>query len=410
MPMNSKHQAVLVIGSAQVIASAGGHYLPAVIASPMARSLDLPDYTLFAAFSGALVVSALVGPSAGRVVDRLGGRPVLLSSNLLFASGLITLGFAQGLFWIILAYCLIGLGLATGLFEVAFAALVKLFGQKSRDAITGITLISGMASFVGWTVSVYVENLYGWRGVCWFWAGVHLLVGLPLHSLIPRIQGQLSSPPDTSNRPSTKATAQPLSDTSRSTNDKQAKQNRSWVFVTSLLLAYVFAANSFVGMGLMMHLPQLLQDFGVTLAIAFTIGSLVGPSQIIGRLLEYFFMRRWHPLYSTRLAALSHPIAAVVLLLAGAPWAAFFVIVHGIGNGILIIARGTLPLAIFGAGRYGHRQGWLMMPAKFSQAAAPFVFGLIINDWQTDTLWLTAAMGCSVLLALCVIRPQAKPA
>ena len=395
--MNPKQQAVLVIGSAQVIASAGGHYLPAVIAAPLAKSLDLAPVTLFATFSGALVISALLGPSAGKIVDRLGGRPVLLLSNLFFASGLITLGLAQGLWSVILAYIFVGLGLATGLFEVAFAALVKLFGQNSRNAITGITLISGMASFVGWTTSVYVEARYGWRGVCFFWAAVHLLVGLPLHSMIPRVSRDSTSQQQaTSKAESTRGSAVQAPHTHR--------PSRRWVLVTSILLAYVFAANAFVGMGLMMHMPQLLQDFGVAMALAFTIGSLVGPSQIIGRLLEYFFMRRWHPLYSTRLAALCHPIASLALLLGGAPLAAFFVIVHGIGNGILIIARGTLPLAIFGAGGYGNRQGWLMMPAKFSQAAAPFVFGMIVNRWNTETLWLTAAMGVSVLLALSLIR------
>lgn len=402
--MSTKSQAIVVIGLAQIIASAGGHYLPAVIAKPVSDTLGLPDVTLFAGFSGALVIAALLGPSAGRFVDRLGGRPVLLLSNLFFAAGLASLALADGWLGVILAYLFIGVGLATGLFEVAFAALVKLFGKDSRNAITGITLLSGMASFVGWTTSVYVEAEYGWRGVCWFWAVTHLVVGLPLHALIPRlppaslVAAPAGQPSDASSPPSLTLT-EPA---------KPTRQDKAWAWRTSLLLAYVFAANSFVGMGLMMHMPQLLQDVGVALALAFTIGSLVGPSQIIGRLLEFFFMRRWHPLYSTRLAAVCHPIASLVLLMAGAPLAAFFVIVHGIGNGILIIARGTLPLAIFGAAGYGHRQGWLMMPAKFAQAAAPFVFGLAVTEWAANTLWLTCALGVSVLIALLFITRASR--
>lgn len=406
--MNTKSQAIVVIGLAQIIASAGGHYLPAVIASPVSESLGLPAVTLFACFSGALVIAALLGPSAGRFVDRLGGRPVLLFSNLFFAAGLACLALADGWLGVILAYVFIGVGLATGLFEVAFAALVKLFGKDSRNAITGITLLSGMASFVGWTTSVYVEAKFGWRGVCWFWATAHVVLGLPLHALIPRLPqaGAATTAPEQAQATST--TGSSLISPKLKETDQTRQPDKAWVWRTSLLLAYVFAANSFVGMGLMMHMPQLLQDFGVGLALAFTIGSLVGPSQIIGRLLEFFFMRRWHPLYSTRLAALCHPIASLTLLMAGAPLAAFFVIVHGIGNGILIIARGTLPLAIFGASGYGHRQGWLMMPAKFAQAAAPFVFGLVVTEWAANTLWLTCAMGVSVLIALLFVTRASR--
>ena len=55
----------------------------------------------------------------------------------------------------------------------------------------------------------------------------------------------------------------------------------------------------------------------------------------------------------------------------GAPAAALFAVLHGAGNGILTIAKGTLPLVLFGAQGYGARQGWLMMPARVAQASAP---------------------------------------
>lgn len=154
----------------------------------------------------------------------------------------------------------------------------------------------------------------------------------------------------------------------------------------------------------------MLEGMGVPLALAFTIGSLVGPSQVLGRVLDFFFMRRWHPLVGTRLAALTHPIGGALLLAFGAPFAMAFVILHGIGNGILIIARGTLPLAIFGTKGYGQRQGWLMMPSKFAQAAAPFLFGLALTDWGSNVLWLSWSLGLSVFIALCLISTKYRPA
>lgn len=412
------YRAVSVTGAAQVIASAGAHYLPAVIALPASQELSLSPAILFAGFSVALGVSALAGPISGKLVDRFGGRPVLMLSNVIFALGLTSLGFAQGMWSVLFAYAILGLGMATGLFEVAFSAIVRLFGKSSRNPITGVTLIAGFASFVAWTVSVYVESKLGWSGVCWFWACVHILVGLPLNALLPspltpsaELALQKDSAQDNSKNPSATVTASvTASTTAASPPPNPADPAPIPSKVTAFLLAFVFAANSFVGMGLMIHMPRMLEGMGVPLALAFTIGSLVGPSQVLGRLIDFFFMRRWHPLISTRLAALTHPVGGALLLAFGAPFAMAFVILHGIGNGILIIARGTLPLAIFGTKGYGQRQGWLMMPSKFAQAAAPFLFGLALTDWGSNVLWLSWGLGLSVFVALCLISTKYRPA
>jgi MFS family permease len=410
------YRAVSVTGAAQVIASAGAHYLPAVIAIPASRDLALSPAILFAGFSIALAVSALAGPFVGKMVDRFGGRPVLMSSNLIFALGLTCLGFSEGMWSVLFGYAVLGLGMAAGLFEVAFSAIVRLFGKNSRNPITGVTLIAGFASFVAWTVSVYVESKFGWSGVCWFWACVHILVGLPLNALLPSPLSanteqvlNAAKPNDGTSLNTTPATpvtpAIPDALSSPPSPDPVPLPSK----YTAFLLAFVFAANSFVGMGLMIHMPRMLEGMGVPLAVAFTIGALVGPSQVLGRLLDFFFMRRWHPLVSTRLAALTHPIGGALLLVFGAPFAMAFVILHGIGNGILIIARGTLPLAIFGTKGYGQRQGWLMMPSKFAQAAAPFLFGLALTDWGSNVLWLSWSLGLCVFVALCMISTKYRP-
>lgn len=414
------YRAVSVTGAGQVIASAGAHYLPAVIAIPASRELALSPAILFAGFSIALGVSALAGPLVGKMVDRFGGRPVLMSSNLIFALGLTCLGFAEGMWSVLFGYAILGLGMAAGLFEVAFSAIVRLFGKNSRNPITGVTLIAGFASFVAWTVSVYVESKLGWSGVCWFWACVHILVGLPLNALLPSPMsasaermsdavkpnnGTALATANTATTAVSDAPAPSVSSSSPPITDPAPIPSK----YTAFLLAFVFAANSFVGMGLMIHMPRMLEGMGVPLAVAFTIGALVGPSQVLGRLIDFFFMRRWHPLVSTRLAALTHPIGGALLLVFGAPFALAFVILHGIGNGILIIARGTLPLAIFGTRGYGQRQGWLMMPSKFAQAAAPFLFGLALTDWGSNVLWLSWGLGLSVFVALCMISTKYRP-
>jgi MFS family permease len=383
---------VAALGAAQTLAWASSYYLPAMLAVPMARDLGIATASVFAAFSLALLVSALLGPQVGRAIDRYGGRPVLIGTNLVFAAGLAGLGLARGPIGLVAAWLVIGVGMGSGLYEAAFAALVRLYGRDSRNVITGITLIAGFASTVGWPVSTVLESQIGWRGACLAWAALHLLIGIPLNASLPKAEA---------------LAARPAMNTASGTADDPpvAGERRS-----ALLLAIVFAATWFISTAMAAHLPRLLQAGGASLATAVTVGALIGPAQVGGRLLEFGILRRVHPLLSARLAALLHPAGAALFAVLGAPAAAVFAILHGAGNGILTIARGTLPLVLFGPAGYGHRQGLLMVPARLAQAAAPWLFGLCLDRWGARAMWGSAALGLVVFVTLMLLpKPGEAP-
>jgi hypothetical protein len=174
------------------------------------------------------------------------------------------------------------------------------------------------------------------------------------------------------------------------------------------LLSFVFAATWFISTSMATHLPGLMQAAGATAAMAILVGSLIGPAQVGARLLEFGWLRKVHPLLSARLAAAMHPLAVGVLLVAGPAWAPAFGLLHGAGNGILTIAKGTLPLVVFGAHGSGHRQGLLTMPARVAQACAPWVFGLALERWGAGALLLSAAVGGLAWLALFLLPKAAK--
>lgn len=379
------------LGTAQTLAWASTYYLPAILAVPMARDMGISVAMVFAAFSCALVVSALLGPYAGRSIDRWGGRPVLVATSVVFALGLAALAMAQGPWSLFAAWVLLGVGMGSGLYEAAFAALVHLHGKNARNSITGITLIAGFASTVGWPLSMWMEAQWGWRGACWAWAALHLVVGLPLNAWTPRRAAAEAAPVGTA-----AGAAAPVADAA------PAHARRATV-----LLAFVFAATWFTSTAMAAHLPRLLQEGGATLATAVAVGALVGPAQVAGRLLEFGLLRHVHPLLSARLAALMHPLGAGLLAVAGAPVAAVFALFHGAGNGILTIAKGTLPLVLFGPAGYGHRQGVLMVPARIAQAAAPWLFGLCLDRLGAGALWVSAGLGVAAFLALLAVASPA---
>lgn len=381
---------VALLGTTQTLAWASSYYLPAILAKPIAHDLGVSVPTVFAAFSLALIVSALMGPLSGRAIDRWGGRPVLATTNIVFALGLATLSVANGPLGLFAAWIVLGIAMGSGLYEAAFSALVHLYGTNSRKAITGITLMAGFASTVGWPLTTLLEVQFGWRAACLAWAGFHLLIGLPLNSLLPRTSQQM---------PSTAARLEQ----EEATADEGQQSGR-----VAPLLAFVFAAVWFVSTAMAAHLPGVLQAAGATVTVAVAAGALLGPAQVGARILEYGLLRRWHPLISARIATLMHPIGAAVLAFFGAPAAAVFTVMHGAGNGVLTIANGTLPLALFGPRGYGARQGLLMIPARVVQASAPWVFGVCLEHWGANALWLTASTILAAFVALLLLPRTAR--
>lgn len=374
---------VFALGTAQTVSWASTYYLPAVLATPMARDLGISPVMVFAAFSAAMVVSAFVGPWAGVLIDRQGGRGILIASNIVFATGLACMALAQGPALLWAGWLIIGFGMGFGLYEAAFSALACIYGKGARSPITGITLIAGFASTIGWPLSALIEARYGWRTACLSWAGLHLLLALPLNAWLPA--GNLSVPP-----------------AATQTAGVGAVPGRARL--TMVLLAFVFAVTWFTSTAMAAHLPRLLEAAGATTAVAVGAGALIGPAQVAARIFEFTLLRRFHPLVSTRLATLTHPIGAGVLLWFGAPGAYAFAFLHGAGNGVLTIAKGTLPLALFGPVGYGVTQGLISGPGRALQAASPLAFGYVLDRYGANAVWLTTGLGLSAFLALMFVH------
>ncbi|MCD2514186.1 MFS transporter [Comamonas endophytica] len=386
--MQRRTQTTVMLGVAQTLSWASSYYLPAVLAEPIGRAVGMAYASVFAAFSMALLVAAATGPVAGRLIDRFGGRPVLIASNLVFAAGLALLSQATQASQVFLAWAIMGIAMGSGLYEAAFATVVRLYGQGARSAITGITLFAGFASTIGWPLSSYLAHEFGWREACLAWALLHLLLGLPLNLLLPRAT-RAAGPEQVDGQPA---------DTQDSSTKAQPRRH------TAYFMAYVFAVSWFISTAMAAHLPQLLQSTGTAVALAIGAAALVGPAQVAGRLIEYGLLKNAHPLLSARLAILAHPVAAICLGLIGAPAASAFAILHGLGNGILTIAVGTLPLKVFGAQGYGQRQGWLMVPARIVQAGSPLLFGMAVSRWGLGALWLSSMLAITAFLALWALR------
>ena len=349
----------------------------------MAASCAVSPTWVFGAFSAALLLSAGLAPAVGRAIDRSGGRPVLACSSTVLAAGLLLLAAAPSFAVLCLGWAVLGVGMALGLYDAAFAALAGLYGREARGPITGVTLIAGFASTVGWPLSAALLEAVGWRGTCLAWAALNLVVGLPLNrALVPRAP------------PPARGDAQDSDPAPRG---------------AMALLAFAFAAIAVVSTAMAAHLPLVLRQAGAGTAEAVAAASLVGPAQVGARLAEFIVLRHLHPMLSARLATLLHPFGAMLVFVAGGAAAVPFALLHGAGNGMLTIARGTLPLALFGPGGYGLRTGFLSAPARILQAGAPLLFAWAVARWGVHALWLTTALSVASFAALLALGFRRTP-
>lgn len=376
-----------VLGMTQIMAWGSSYYLPAVIAPRVAADTGWPLGWVVGGLSLGLLVAGLISPRVGSSIERSGGRRVLAFSAISIGVGQIGLAVAPNLVAYIVAWLVIGLGMGAGLYDAAFATLGRLYGYGARSAITTLTLFGGFASTVCWPISAFLMSEVGWRGACLSYAAVQLLVALPLYLLVlPRETEQLTA------KPAHEDSAAPA-------RQSTAKLGTMVVLASTLTLAAVISST------LSVHLLTILQSNGMALAAAVGLGALVGPSQVGARAIEMIVARYHHPIW-TKFASVTFVAIGVSALWAGLPIIPLALGFYGAGIGLESIARGTLPLALFGPSGYAKLMGRLAMPSLLAQAAAPSIGALLLGHAGAQGL-LAALSGLAVanlLLALLLAR------
>jgi len=372
---------VTTLGITQILAWGSSYYLPAVLAKPIAADTGWSLGWVVGGLSFGLLAAGLVSPRVGRTIDAKGGRLVLALSSLLLALGLAGLALAHSLATYLIAWLLVGIGMGAGLYDAAFATLGRLYGREARSAITILTLWGGFASTVCWPLSAYLVEHLGWRGTCMVYAAIQAVVCLPLHAFV--LPGAGTVAPDGTSR---------ASGSRRLEGTVLSRDRRMQAFI---LLAVVLTLGSVITSMIAVHLLTFLQARGLELAAAVALGALVGPSQVGARVVEMAFGRRYHPIW-TMTASTVLMACGVALLLLGLPILAIALALYGAGNGIGSIARGTLPLALFGPQGYASLMGKLVMPSLLAQALAPSL-GAILIEWNGSGAALAFLTGLAAL-------------
>jgi MFS family permease len=381
--MASRSVTVAALGTAQILGYGTSFYFPAVLAPPIVVDTGWPLGWVVGGTSVGLLVAGLIAPRVGAIIDRRGGRPVLAASSLLYATGLTGIGLAPNLPVYLAAWVVLGLGMGAGLYDAAFATLGKLYGREARAPITNLTLFGGFASTICWPLSALFAETFGWRGACLIYAVMHLAISLPLQmAVVPPLS---AANPDAL----TKATLD-------GPTPSQMIPHERAIFV---LLALVLTISAGVGSIVIVHLLIFLQARGADFALAVTLGTLFGPSQVGARLVERLFGARYHPIW-TMIASCALMLIGLSLLLGGFPALALAILLYAAGYGIMWVARGTLPLSLFGPERYATLMGRLAFPSLIVQALSPTAGAWLIERSGADATMAVLTAFAAVNVAL----------
>ncbi|MGE0062071.1 MAG: MFS transporter [Xanthobacteraceae bacterium] len=369
---------ISVLGFAQILGWGTSFYFPGVFAKPIIAETGWPLTYVVGGISIALLVSGLISPQIGKWIANYGSRPVLLASPVLFAAGLACIGLSSSLPVYLVSWILVGLGMGSGMYDAAFAALGRMYGQAARGPITNLTLFGGFASTICWPLSAMMIDAVGWREACLIYATLHLLVSLPIQALILR------------HEPVSHSASAPGSGRPRGAEPSRPS-NQTAVF---LLLALTMSFAAGVGAILIINLIIFLQARGIDFATAVAIGAVFGPSQVAARVVERLFGNNYHPIWTLVVACLLMAIS-LVMLYGGVPALIVIIAIFGAGFGISWVARGTVPLAMFGAARYPQMIGRLALPSLIVQAIAPTV-----GAWLIERVGADSTIGLLTVFAL----------
>lgn len=381
-------RAVAVLGLTQIMAWGALFYPPVLTVPLIAADRGWSQAFAMAGFSVGLFSGGVVSRYVGALIDRFGGHAVMPFGSLIGALGLVGLVTAQAPWVYFGAWIVLGVAMAASLYDPAFATLARIFGAAARTPITALTLVAGFASTVSWPVTQFLIGTVGWRGAYLVYAALLAFLAAPLHAFaLPRRRAERAAPAQTVDR-----------------EPAVLLPPRGIPFA---LVASAFASYAFVPSALSAQLLAIFERFGLSPTVTVAIGMLFGPAQVLARVCELSFARHLHPLWTARFAAclLVTAFVPLALLSFSTPVAAVFAATFGVANGLMTIARGTVPLALFGAGGYGLLVGRIGGSFLVVQSVAPVLVASVAEHTSDGfALAVVAAFAAASLLCFAAIR------
>jgi MFS family permease len=374
---------VVALGLTQIIGWGSMFYAFSLLIEPLRTATGAGTSVVVGAFSIALLASGLAAGSIGHAIDRFGGRWVMGGGSAAGGLLLMALPYVTHVWQLYCIWALLGVAMAATLYEAAFTVLSQVFRERQRKAITALTLFGGFASTVFWPLTQALMQRHGWESAVVILGLLNLLVCAPLHLLM--------LPSDRADRP------------------RAAVADGNHVELHRILrdpvfygLCAAFTGNALVFSAMSVHLIPLLQGKGLTLREAAWIGALIGPMQVLGRVLEFTLLSRRSAATVGSLAMWLLPASLVLLAVLNPQLGvlAAFAFLYGTGNGVMTIVRGSIPAELYGRERYGVINGAMATPVLLAKAAGPLFAAVVLSATDGVLAMILSLAGIAAISAV----------
>jgi predicted MFS family arabinose efflux permease len=387
---NSGHDRRLVIwlSLAQLITWGSVFYTFALLMEPVERELGLTRAQSSLAFSLALLAEGVLAYPVGRWIDRGHERAVMTGGSLLVTVAFVFHARIDTLAGFYLSWLMLGAALAATLYTPVFAVVTRRYPQDFRRAIITLTFLGGLASSVFIPASAWLIASWGWRIALLVLAALHLLVCVPLHAVCLR-----GAPP-------------PAPARAGELHSPAALFSSAPFLLIGTFLVFMMGVTAAIPP----HLISLLRESGLRESWVIVIPASIGVMQVLGRLLLYFFEHRFDLHAANRLIPFLIPLALTSLIAgAASPIAGLiFVLLYGVGNGMLTIVRGTAVAQYVNREHIAALNGALGIPTALTRAIAPGLLGLMWTR-QTGYRWgLMVLLVSSIVAALAMVMAQRR--
>lgn len=353
------------------------YYAISTAAPRIAAGFDVPVSAIFALLTASLLLTAILAPRFGRWTDKVGAASILTTGAIVRSAALAAMALAPTYWVFAAAFLIVQIAGQLTEYDATFAAAVDVAGERSRVAMSQITLWGGLASTAFWPATAWLLDRMSWQSTFLVYAAIMLATCLPIALLLrclPRQGGVAGSkaPVATPAEPATPIRRPP----------------------PLALVALAFALG-----GIAYNLPVLmlpvLEGLGLGVA-AVAVGMLFGPSQTAGRFVDMVVGTRAQATTVALVAAAGVAVALLLLLVGGGLWTGLvFAVLFGAGAGVAYVTRGSVVLELHGAAGYAGRLGRLSSVRLVVGAATPFVLSLILERfgaWHVVAFCALAAL------------------
>ena len=367
---------------------------------PLEQALDMTRAQSSLGFSLMLLTEGLLAFFIGRWIDRGHERLIMTFGSLLVGALLLVHSVISTRAQFYAVWTLLGVAMACTLYPPAFAVLTRRFPNHFRRAIIILSFLGGLASTVFIPLVAWLIDAIDWRETMWVIAAMQFLVCAPIHFYLLR-GAQSTSLNIVKNKDHLIGEAKHIELKPTDPNLSIWQFMRNPVFwQLSCFVVLLMAATS----ALPAHMVSLLRESGMGETWAIAVPASIGVIQVVGRLGLYLLEKRIDVHTSNRWVTLLIPLGLAALILGhGAVLGCLvFVLLYGLGNGMLTIVKGTVMAEYVSKVHMGGLNGILGVPMAISRAAAPLLMGLMWSpsDGYSYGLWMLLVVSVVGVAAL----------